>query len=179
MLLLISTQATLLSLSGFQISATICDTGEFITKLLDWATRLFFFSTQTTNLCHMMDVQTLLRVAVWSTESTVQECCNSDAASNTSHGPFSYTYCVKVDIIPTLQSIFIFYGMELFCRYKCILYFCKHEWKLEKSCLHFVHRKAQGSRENRWLFFNIYKSDISLLHAISYATSSFCLQKGK
>lgn len=52
-LLLISTQATLLSPSGFLIAACIFDTGEFITELLEGYKTVLFFSAQTAGLCHM------------------------------------------------------------------------------------------------------------------------------
>lgn len=74
-LLLISTQATLLSPLGFLISATVFDTGEFITELLGGYETVLLFSAQTVGLCQMRNVLSAPACChIKLTKSIMQEC---------------------------------------------------------------------------------------------------------
>lgn len=108
-LLLISTQAALLSPLGFLISATVFDPGEFIPELLEGNETFLFFSTQTAGLCHMRNVLNTPCCRINLAKSITQECHYSWAANNISYGPFSYISHVKVDVISAVQQ---FYSTE-------------------------------------------------------------------
>lgn len=105
-LLLIATQATLLSPSRFLVSAAIFDAGEFITELLEGYETVLFFSAQTAGLCHTRDVLNTPCCRIKLAKSITQECHYSSAANNVSYGPCGYIYHVKVGIISAVQQLY-------------------------------------------------------------------------